>query len=263
MMDVPKEAGWNNPASLEEIMIDPKFPQCDHYVRGIEDCRLTQNTEKMEFLGTSMSYTQDGSNKIFHVWREAGDATWSLKQMPLPPGVSPGEAQKNWLGFRHGGELLYIYGFSPFKICDAAGNVRVNVQTNEGPLKLREYRGSAGPAAWSSPAYPDEAFLCVMHKVYIGDAGRRYYHRFMTLDKDLKPSRVSCYVRMTSEKVEYWSGMCPSIEGDSYWITYGTRDSEAYIAEMLTPAIESLLMYNMKTGVPQDTADRLETLKAF
>jgi tetratricopeptide (TPR) repeat protein len=263
IMDVPKEAGWNNPATLEEIMIDPTIPQCDHHIRGIEDCRLTQNTDKMEFLGTSMSYSHNGTNKIFHVWREAGDSTWTLKQMPLPPGVSPGEAQKNWLGFRHGGELLYIYNFSPFKICDAAGNVRVNVETGEGPLKLREYRGSAGPVAWTSKAYPDEAFLCVMHKVYIGDAGRRYYHRFMTLDKELKPSRVSCYVRMTSEKVEYWSGMCPSIEGDGYWITYGTRDSEAYIAEMLTPAIESLLMYNMKTGVPQDTADRLETLKAL
>ena len=82
----------------------------------------------------------------------------------------------------------------------------------------------------------------------------------MTLDKDLRPSRVSCFVRFGKERVEYWSGMCPSLEGDSYWITYGTRDSEAYIAEMLTSAIEPLLMYNMKTGQPAPTVDRLRVI---
>jgi hypothetical protein len=99
-----------------------------------------------------------------------------------------------------------------------------------------------------------------MHKVYIGDEGRRYYHRFMTLDKDLKPSRVSCFVRFTKERVEYWSGMCASLEGDSYWITYGTRDSEAYIAEMRFTDVEPLLMYNMKTGAVQNTVERLKIL---
>ena len=252
-MDVPKEAGWNNPASLEEIRIDEKFKQRDHYIRGVEDCRLIQGSDSMEFLGTSQSYSDDGRNKIFHVWRSASDSSWSLKQMALPAGVSSEETQKNWLGFMHQGALHYIYNFSPFKVCDASGNVKVQVNWN-GPLCLKEYRGSAGPSPWSGP---NEAYICVMHKVYIGDEGRRYYHRFMTLDAELRPSRVSCFVRMSRERVEYWSGMCPSIEGDSYWITYGTRDSEAYIAEMTKSSIENLLMYNMKTGQALPTAERL------
>jgi glycosyltransferase involved in cell wall biosynthesis len=260
LMDVPREAGWNNPKTLEEIKISDAFPQHDHYIRGVEDCRLIQGTDAMEFLGTSQSYSDNKTNKIFHVWRGAEETTWSLKQMALPAGVSPGETQKNWLGFKHEGQLLYIYNFSPFRICDAAGNVKVEVATNKGSLSLREYRGSAGPAPWKSAAFKDEAYLCVMHKVYIGDEGRRYYHRFMTLDSQLKPSRVSCFVRFTKERVEYWSGMCPSLEGDSYWITYGTRDSEAYIAEMLTADIEPLLMYNMKTGAVKPTVERLAVI---
>jgi hypothetical protein len=82
----------------------------------------------------------------------------------------------------------------------------------------------------------------------------------MTLDGEYRPSRVSCFVRFSKERVEYWSGMCPSLEGDSYWITYGTRDSEAYIAEMLFKEVEPLLMYNMKTGAIQPTVERLKTL---
>ena len=258
LLDVPREAGWNNPKSMEEILIDPAIQQQEHYIRGVEDCRLIQGTGDMEFLGTSQSYTKDKTNKIFHVWRGANDTTWSLKQMPLPLGVSPGETQKNWLGFKHKGELHYIYSFSPFKICDAAGKVKV--ETSGGSLSLKEYRGSAGPVPWSSPAFADEAYLCVMHKVYIGDDGRRYYHRFMTLDKDLRPSRVSCFVRFTKERVEYWSGMCASLEGDSFWITYGTRDSEAYIAEMLATSIEPLMMYNLKTGAIKPTVERLKAI---
>ena len=261
---------WNNPSSFEEIKIDPKFQQHDHYIRGVEDCRLIQGTDKMEFLGTSQSYSHNKTNKIFHVWRGQGEAQeeqkqlWSLKQMPLPAGVNPGDTQKNWLGFMYEGELHYIYNFSPFRVCDAEGRVKVDAVTKG--FNLREYRGSASPVAWLSPSAcgaegaEDERYICVMHKVYIGDDGRRYYHRFMTLDSKLRPSRVSCFVRFTKERVEYWSGMCPSVQGDSYWITYGTRDSEAYISELTNDVIESLLMYNLKTGEAKPTIQRLAVI---
>jgi hypothetical protein len=85
----------------------------------------------------------------------------------------------------------------------------------------------------------------------------------MTLDKELKPSRVSCFVRFTKERVEYWSGMCESVEKDSVWITYGTKDAEAYIAEIRLTDIEPLLMYNLKTGAVQSTVERLATLRAY
>jgi len=253
LMNVAQEAGWNHPSTLEEIKIDEKFPQAEHYIRGVEDCRLIQGTNSMEFMGTSQSYSDNRTNKIFHVWRGDKETEWSLRQLPLPAGASPTGTEKNWLGFQHKGALHYIYNFSPFKVCDASGNVVVSAAN--GPLSLKEYRGSAGPVSWNGP---DEAYLCVMHKVQIGEHGRRYYHRFMTLDKDLRPSRVSCFVRMTKERVEYWSGMCASIEGDSYWVTYGTKDSEAYIAELTTAAIENLLMYNLKTGQALPTAERLK-----
>jgi len=253
---------WNNPLSVEEIKISSKFSQHDHHIQGVEDCRLIQGSDDLEFLGTSQSYSHNKTNKIFHVWRGEDESEWSLKQMPLPPGVNPGDTQKNWLGFKHEGELHYIYNFSPFKVCDAAGKVKVEM--NGSPLNLREYRGSAGPVPWTSSSasadVKDEAYLCVMHKVYIGEDGRRYYHRFMTLDSNLQPSRVSCFVRFTKERVEYWSGMCPSLSGDSYFITYGTRDSEAYIAEMGSADIEPLLMYNMKTGAVKPTVERLAAI---
>jgi predicted GH43/DUF377 family glycosyl hydrolase len=266
LIDVSKEGMWNRPEKLEEILIDPAIQQRDHYIRGVEDCRLIQNSGAMEFLGTSQSYSSNGTNKIMKVWRPEAEGPWTLKQMALPPGVSDQETQKNWLGFRHGAkkELLYIYNFSPFTVCDENGAIRVREDGGSAGVSLKEYRGSAGPIPWSSAAYPGEAYLCVMHKVYIGGEGRRYYHRFMTLGADLKPSRVSCFVRMTKERVEYWSGMTRSLEGDSYWITYGLKDSEAYIAEMRTEEIENVLLYNFadrSKSLPMK--DCLEHLKRY
>jgi len=267
LMDVPLENGWNNPSRVEEIKIDPAYKQDEgNYIRGVEDCRLALHTDDLEYMGTSRSYSDNGTNKIFHVWRGTEEKTWHLRQLPLPPGVSKEETQKNWLPFRHGGELLYIYSFSPFKICNSEGQVKVEVDTansSQHKLSLKEYRGSAGPAAWSSDLRKDEAYLCVMHKVYIGGDGRRYYHRFMTLDRDLRPSRVSCWVRMTKERVEYWSGLTPSIEGDTYWVVYGTKDSEAYISELKKEDIEATLFYDMKAQEMLPFPERVKRLEKY
>lgn len=242
-MHVPRGNGWNQGTWFNEIKIDPKYKQDEgSYIRGVEDCRLIVGTDKHEFLGTSKSYADNGINKIMHCWRDGTEGPWNLRQLPLPSGVSPGECQKNWLGFRtETGELHYIYSFSPFSVCNEKGERLVTKDCG-----LKEYRGSAGPVGWKSKTVEDEKYLCVMHKVYIGGEGRRYYHRFMTLDRNMMPSRVSTWVRMTKERVEYWSSLCENAEGDGYWITYGLKDSEGYIAEMTKDQIENVLVYSMK-----------------
>ena len=67
-----------------------------------------------------------------------------------------------------------------------------------------------------------------------------------TLDKTLKPSRVSQILRMTNERIEYWSGLCFSIEKDSYWVSYGVKDSEAWLAEFKKESVETFLNYSME-----------------
>ena len=129
-------------------------------------------------------------------------------------------------------------------VCDKSGAVRVT-HSYSGKYVLNDYRGSANPVEWSSDAFPDEMYLCVIHKVQSSSDGRRYYHRFITLDKDLKPSRVSCFLRLTSERIEYWSGLCFSIEKDSYWVSYGVKDSEAWLAEFKKEFVEESLIYNL------------------
>jgi glycosyltransferase involved in cell wall biosynthesis len=233
---------WNKPKHIEEITLYQyaDSERRDSAVIGVEDCRFIQGSTGTEFLCTSISFSSTGINKMFRLYREV---TWKLTELPLPPGVPERDPQKNWLGFYQGGMPLYIYSWSPYKVCRLDGSVYID-KMPKSRYRLYNYRGSANPVPWASTANPRELYLCVIHKVTSSSSGRRYYHRFITLDWDLLPSRVSRFVRMTKERIEYWSGLCPSLDGGSYWICYGIKDCEAWIATMTQKQIDNLLVYS-------------------
>jgi hypothetical protein len=59
---------------------------------------------------------------------------------------------------------------------------------------------------------------------------------------------------MTTKKVEYWSGLCPSLGRrpgliESYWLAYGLDDSQAWLAEIGAAEIEARLWYDARKGV--------------
>ena len=244
---------WTRPESVVEVVVEGAVERKESRVLGIEDCRFIQGPVEGEpmLLGTSVSFTADGVNKMFMVVPE--NNRWSASQMPLPTGVGVDVCQKNWLGFFHMGELLYIYGWNPYRVCDVWGKTRIG-SANASAYSLASYRGSAAPVAWRSAAYPDEQYLCAVHKVSVGSDGRRYHQRFVTLGSDLRPSRISCFLRMTTKKVEYWSGLCPSLGRrpgliESYWLAYGINDSQAWLAEIGAAEIEARLWYDARQGV--------------
>ena len=85
----------------------------------------------------------------------------------------------------------------------------------------------------------------VIHNSHYGDGGRRYYHRFLTLDSGLNPSRISTHCRWTDDSVEYVSGLCQKLDSKDYVVVFGTKDSEAYLAEMSAQAIEKMMWYSL------------------
>jgi hypothetical protein len=180
------------------------------------------------------------------MWNESMKV--STAQMKLPVGVSDGDCQKNWLPFMIDGKPHYVYHVCPFTICDFEGT---RVLTWE-PSKTSGWtmdglRGSAAPVPFG------DGWLMVVHYSHYSDGGRRYYHRFMTLDSEFKPALMSCSFRLGERNIEYVSGLTQSLEGDSYIVTYGVNDSEAYVAEIDTKVIKSMLCYDLQTG----TVDRV------
>jgi len=136
---------------------------------------------------------------------------------------------------------VYIYRINPFTVF-TTDNEKVFEWTSPGPITFDGMRGSAAPSAWTSPAQPTEALIIVAHFSHYGD-GRQYYHRFITLDADLKPVRISKIFLLADEAIQYVAGMCQSLTPGNYCISYGINDSQAWVAEVAKAEIEKSLFY--------------------
>lgn len=227
-----------------ELIIPEKYLlRKNNHIVGVEDCRYVQGTDGSIFFATGRQTSTYDSNQIVLISffdRE------NITVMPLdaPGGHAQGQCQKNWLPFMHEGAVKFVYQINPFEVWDLGGKLTIRWKSDK--ISLDGFRGSAGPVPWRSEKESSERFLMVIHNSHYSDGGRRYYHRFLTLDYNLKPVRLSLVCRWTDDSIEYVSGLCPKRCGeDAYIVVFGTKDSEAYLAEMSKESIEKMLWFSV------------------
>ena len=213
----------------------------NHHIQGIEDCRFIQNSELPLALATSQNMTETCINKIQCVMWNPDSFAVSTAQMKLPNQISDKDCQKNWLPFLHNNEPHYVFRINPFTICNFDAIPTLQFMPSGG-FTLDGLRGSAAPVPFL------DGWLMVVHYSHYNDGGRRYYHRFIMLDQGLKPLLLSCSFRLSDQNIEYVSGMTRSLDGDSYLVTFGVNDSEAYLANVVGKTISDMLCYNLQTG---------------
>lgn len=211
-------------------------------IHGIEDCRWLN---KSSIMGTSRQFTPDGMNKIIRIdFDMKSKALLRMKPLLAPIQAEENQCQKNWLPFSWNDEECYIYRINPLMIYTMSGKCLLNWSSTK--YTLDGLRGSAPPVGWSSMTHPNESLILVAHfSSYSGDKSRKYYHRFMTLNRDLTPSRISRIFTMTNEPIQYVAGMCQTIEKRGYVMTYGVNDSQAWCMEVDTMIIEESLIYDL------------------
>jgi hypothetical protein len=170
-----------------------------------------------------------------------------MKTLMAPVATEEGDCQKNWLPFMWRGQEAFVYKINPFQVFTVKGYQKLVDWSPAAKcgITFDNLRGSAPPVAWRSATWPREAFILVVHFCYYGagDEGRRYYHRFMTLNDDLTPSRMSRIFSLCDDKIQYVAGMCPTIDGKGFVLTYGVGDSQAWAAEVLSEVVEGALEY--------------------
>lgn len=208
-------------------------------IHGVEDCRWLGDKS---LIATSRQFNPTDTNKMVRVNLEDGQVI-GLKTLMSPVAKEEDDCQKNWLPFLWNGEEHMVYKISPFQVFTMRGAKVVNYTPPAG-ITFDNLRGSAPPVAWADEAHPDEALLLVVHFCHYGD-GRRYYHRFMTLGKDLRPSRMSSIFTLCDERIQYVSGLCESVIPGNYVLTYGVNDSQAWATEVATATIRESLIYSV------------------
>ena len=213
-------------------------------IYGIEDCRWAGPDS---LIGTSRQYNDSEMNKMvrIHIDMDTRNVV-SLKPLLCPIGSEESNCQKNWLPFNWKGREYFIYHLNPFCIYNMNNEIVTTWNSKIG-VSFDGLRGSAPPVPWSSPTMPKEALILIAHYSFYGGEGRRYYHRFLTLDSDLQPCRLSKTFTISpgDEAIQYVSGMCESLNSGAYIITYGVNDSSAFASEIDKKIIEEALMYKV------------------
>ena len=213
-------------------------------IHGLEDCRWIGTNS---LLGTSRQFTPSELNKMVRIDVDMKTKTLvRMKPMMCPVPSEESNCQKNWLPFIWKGQEVYVYHLNPFRIFTMKGELISSWSSKKG-LTFDGLRGSAPPVPWNSKTMPKECLILVTHFSCYGPEGRRYYHRFLTLDGDLQPSRLSkaFVISEGDEAIQYVSGMCESLRTGKYIITYGVNDCNAFASEVEISTIEDALVYKV------------------
>ena len=259
LCELDKDLNFIERAGFKEV-IYPKelILYHDHHIQGIEDFRLIQGSSMSLALTTGQQMTPSKVNKISCVLWNNETMAVSAALMKLPIGTKDDECQKNWLPFLYQGKPCYIFKINPFIVCDFdAARVVAWMPPPGTGMTLDGMRGSAAPVP-----FKDRTWLMIVHYSNYSDGGRRYYSRFLTLDEELIPLRLSIGIRFSERNIEYVSGLTQSVGGDSYLVTYGVNDAEAYVAEVSSATVSKMLCYDLRTG-EVDKVMRADFVESF
>lgn len=173
------------------IMKDPE-PLFPSVVKGIEDLRLYEKNDKMYFTATSYHEFIEQKVSIVH-----GEYDLESKSLTHCIGVNSPfnkECEKNWIHIPDTDE--FIYSWRPLRTGKIIGNRYIYNREIDTPAFFEHFRGSA------SPMKLNDTFICLVHFVEYCTP-RKYYHCFVEMDKNFKPTKVSLPFYFTHSGIEY------------------------------------------------------------
>jgi hypothetical protein len=199
-------------------------------IYGIEDIRLTNHANQLEFIGTVQK------DNLLCISKGIYDRT----QNTLTPSVvykSPtnNSVEKNWVQFEKYGTYYTIYKWYPLTIGVLKGDEYVTEKIIDTPSEFTHIRGSTNGCVDTS----NNEIWFITHKFEF-DTMRNYYHCFVILDlHTFEVKRYSPYFKFDNNRVEYTTGF--HIDGEKVIIPYSIFDNETYIAEYNKSELKQLL----------------------
>jgi hypothetical protein len=146
----------------------------------------------------------------------------------------PRRDEKNWMPQVVGSKLRFIYRCDPTRVVDVEAQTVVE---NTPAIAADEFKGG-------SQAIPfDDGWLALIHEVRerIRDGRRSYLHRFAWFDEASVLCGVSRPFYFNKTGIEFAAGLAWHPDGKHLLISYGVRDSEAWIATVEADEVRQVL----------------------
>lgn len=153
---------------------------------------------------------------------------WRVLKSGVPP-----RWEKNWMPMVDEDKLSFIYTLDPTRILSAAGDEILNEPAD---IAAETFLGG-------SQAVPYEAgWLSVIHEFEWVDRKRRYFHRFVWLDKGLRLRRFSRRFYMIAAGYEFVAGLTWDHQNQMLLISFSVNDRELYLATVSPAELSAILL---------------------
>jgi predicted GH43/DUF377 family glycosyl hydrolase len=164
------------------------LPRFDTHVKGLEDIRLFENNDTLQF--TAISVREYGENLVRVITGDYSleDDYKNVKVLESPINSS---CEKNWLPIAN--TNTFIYGWYPFRIVDDKNTILKTVNT---PPLFNLFRGSAPPIQY------ENEWISLIHFVEYSKP-RKYYHCFVKHDSSMVPKQISLPFCFKETSIEY------------------------------------------------------------
>lgn len=217
------------------VIADPDYAKTGYPVDGLEDCRLM-------WLGGGLGVSAvvrnaspwtDGRCRIATARLDIETASFS--DLRVLDGVTVLEHEKNWMPVIGRGGWVHSLAFDGHTITvDEEGDAYVVCRRAAMPPIARSWRGGGQLVPFHG------GYLGVIHEVApLGDH-RAYEHRFVFLDNSLSLRLASpAFVFGQTRQIEFAAGL--AADEDRVIVTFGVRDAQAWICELLADDVWSLL----------------------
>lgn len=186
-------------------------------VVGYEDCRLVRAGGHWLALATVRDRNPGELAQVALLELDGS----RIAAVRILSGPDPQRHEKNWMPFTLDGSLHLVYSCSPALVfrCDPATGELSEAASHPGPVDARDFRGG------SQGIEVADGHLFVVHEAVAGRGGRRYHHRFVLLDHELRLAAASPRFSFTGNAIELCAGLAR--RGDELVLAFGVEDRAA------------------------------------
>jgi glycosyltransferase involved in cell wall biosynthesis len=164
------------------------LPRFDTHVKGLEDIRLFENNDTLQFTAISVREYQENLVRVI-----TGDYSLEgdYKNVRVLESPINSSCEKNWLPISN--TNTFIYGWYPFRIVDDKNTILKTINT---PPLFNLFRGSAPPIQY------ENEWISLVHFVEYSKP-RKYYHCFVKHDSSMAPKQISFPFCFKEISIEY------------------------------------------------------------